>query len=84
MATLFLLALSVVTSRITKSPLPFVFAAVAGGTMVGVYEYALYKAPVNTGQDTDADFAQPKKEEQEKEDTSGYNTDTYGWYKVTR
>lgn len=47
MATMFLVALSVVTSKITKSSLPFVLALVAGGVMVGVYEWALWKCPAN-------------------------------------
>lgn len=59
MASLFLVALAITTCKITKSVMPAIFAGLAGGMMVGVYEYALYKAPVNTGQDTDADFKQP-------------------------
>ena len=49
MASAFLVALSAVTAYITKSYWPAVFALVAGAGMVGVYEYALSQAPVNTG-----------------------------------
>ena len=47
-ATIFLLALALVTSKLTKSPWPAVFALVAGGSMLAVYEYALYRSPYCT------------------------------------
>lgn len=47
MASLFLVALAILTAKLTKSPWPAITALVAGGAMVAVYEYALYRAPVN-------------------------------------
>lgn len=44
--TLFLLGLSVTVAAITKSPIPLMAGLVAGGLAVGVYEYALRRAPV--------------------------------------
>lgn len=47
MATVFLLALALTTSKLTKSWYPAVFALIAGGAMLGVYEYALYRCPIS-------------------------------------
>lgn len=79
MASLFLIALAFTTAKITKSLMPAIFAAIAGGTMVAVYEYALYRAPVNTGVSTDADFSQPPQQD-ESVDNSRHN----GWYSIER
>jgi hypothetical protein len=46
MASIFLVALAFTTSAITKSPWPFLLAAVSGTAMIIVYEYALSRAPV--------------------------------------
>jgi len=73
-ASAFLLLLALVTSKLTKSPWPALFGLLAGGAMVGVYEYALCRAPVSTGVATDADFSQPK---------SG-NDDYNGYYAVEK
>lgn len=43
----FLVGLAFVTAKISRSWWPFVMAIISGGIMVGVYEYALYRAPVN-------------------------------------
>lgn len=45
MASLFLLALALTTSKLTKSPWPALFGLLAGGAMLAVYEYALYRCP---------------------------------------
>lgn len=50
MASSFLLALAVTTSYLTKSKWPALMALGAGGLMVLVYEYALARAPVSTGE----------------------------------
>lgn len=81
MASLFLIALAFTTAKITKSLMPAVFAAIAGGTMVAVYEYALYRAPVNTGVSTDADFSQPPTQDSDCEDCSKHHS---GWYSIER
>lgn len=47
MASLFLAGLAVTTTFLTKSPWPAIMAFIAGGAMILVYEYALYRAPVN-------------------------------------
>lgn len=47
-ATAFLLALGVTVASITKSALPLVLAIGSGLVTLGVYEYALRKAPVHT------------------------------------
>lgn len=49
MASVFLAALAVVTSYLTKSKWPAIMALASGAAMVGVYEYALAQAPVSTG-----------------------------------
>jgi hypothetical protein len=46
--TAFLVGLSVTVAYITKSPLPLIAGLAAGGLAIGVYEYALRKAPANT------------------------------------
>jgi hypothetical protein len=51
--TAFLVGLSVTVAYITKSPLPLIAGLAAGGLAIGVYEYALRKAPAhNNGGDT--------------------------------
>ena len=47
MASVFLGALAITTSYLTKSIWPAVMAAIAGGSMLAVYEWALRRAPVN-------------------------------------
>lgn len=54
MASVLLAGLALTTSYLTRSHWPAVLALVAGVGMVGVYEYALARAPVNTG-DMDTD-----------------------------
>lgn len=54
MATIFLGALALTTSYLTKSKWPAITALAAGVAMVAVYEWALSKAPVSTG-DMDTD-----------------------------
>lgn len=44
-ATVFLLALCLVTSKLTRSLYPALFGLIAGGAMLAVYEYALYRSP---------------------------------------
>lgn len=46
-ASLFLVALALVTSKITKSMMPLVMGGIAGAVMLGVYEYALYRCPAS-------------------------------------
>jgi len=82
MASLFLIALALATSKLTKSWWPAIFAGIAGGSMVAVYEYALYRAPVNTGVSTDADFTQPPTNEQQSYDN--VSPQYGGLYKITR
>lgn len=73
MATLFLAALAVTTSYLTKSKWPAILALSAGAGMIGVYEYALAQAPVNTGQmDTDDTPSYHVPIE------NGYSSDHYG------
>jgi inactivated superfamily I helicase len=43
----FLVMLSLTVAYITRSPIPLVAGLAAGGLAIGVYEYALRKAPVN-------------------------------------
>lgn len=50
-ATVFLLVLSLVTARITKSAWPAMMGLMAGGVMLAVYEYALARSPVNCPDD---------------------------------
>lgn len=45
MATLFLLALCITTSKLTKSWYPALFGLLAGGSMLAVYEFALWRCP---------------------------------------
>lgn len=45
MATAFLFALALTTSKLTKSAYPAIFGLLAGGAMLAVYEYALYRCP---------------------------------------
>jgi len=46
-ATVFLGALAVVTTVLTQSMWPAIMAMVAGGVMVGVYEFAVHRCPAN-------------------------------------
>lgn len=45
---IFLAGLSVITAMIVKSPVPILAGALAGVLAVGVYEFALRGAPINT------------------------------------
>lgn len=45
MSTVFLLSLALTTSKLTKSWYPALFGLLAGGAMLAVYEYALYRCP---------------------------------------
>lgn len=47
MASAFLVTLAIVTGNLTKSWYPVIFGLVAGGSMLAVYEYALYRCPAN-------------------------------------
>lgn len=49
MASAFLGALAITTSYLTKSHWPALLALTAGAVMVGIYEYALSRAPISTG-----------------------------------
>lgn len=46
-ASIFLLILAYTTSALAKSHWPLIFGLLAGGAMIGVYEVALARAPVN-------------------------------------
>jgi hypothetical protein len=56
MASVVLAGLAIATSMLTKSPWPAIMACVMGTAMIGVYEWALRRAPVNQEKSTSEEY----------------------------
>lgn len=48
-ASAYLVVLSVVVSKLIKSPWPMILGLATGATMIGVYEFALARCPARNG-----------------------------------
>lgn len=49
MASVFLIALAITTSYLSKSKWPAILAMITGAGMIAVYEWALARSPANCG-----------------------------------